>query len=147
MQFKSSPPDGYRNAVKEIIPRNKDGFDSKKSTHSPRGGVIKKQEVYGKQVTFPKKWVIRLLLFLPLKFESKKKFPIKNFTHLPLREILEKAGSWWCNTTFLLEKRLACNKCFNERSKKKRINSFLSQQWYYLFKCSDTITPFIGKTD
>ena len=29
----------------EIIPRNKDGFDSKKSTHSPRGGVIEKQEV------------------------------------------------------------------------------------------------------
>lgn len=30
---------------RQRIPRNNDDFDSKKLTHSPRGGAIKKQEV------------------------------------------------------------------------------------------------------
>ena len=34
---------------------NKDGFDSKRQTRSPRGGVIEKQEVYGAEGTFPRK--------------------------------------------------------------------------------------------
>ena len=63
----------------EIIPRNKDGFDSKKSTHSPRGGVIEKQEVHGN--------------CLSENFVSKRNICYLNFSHLSVRDILRKTGS------------------------------------------------------